>query len=86
MAQSIGYDIEELATRLMGHYGLSCGNCCPCLRCARERSLDLGSGGGFDVFIAGRKVGPAGRAIGVDMTPEMVSKARRTQFTESSRN
>ncbi len=39
--------------------------------------LDLGSGGGFDVFIAGRKVGPTGRAIGVDMTPEMLGKARR---------
>ena len=39
--------------------------------------LDLGSGGGFDVFIAGRKVGPAGRVIGVDMTPEMLGKARR---------
>ena len=38
--------------------------------------LDLGSGGGFDVFIAGRKVGAAGRAIGVDMTPEMLGKAR----------
>ena len=42
-----------------------------------ETGLDLGSGGGFDVFIAARRVGPTGRAIGVDMTPEMVSKARR---------
>src|SRR5581483_4766605 len=39
--------------------------------------LDLGSGGGFDVFIAGRKVGATGRAIGVDMTPDMLAKARR---------
>jgi SAM-dependent methyltransferase len=39
--------------------------------------LDLGSGGGFDVFIAGRKVGVTGRAIGVDMTPDMLAKARR---------
>ena len=39
--------------------------------------LDLGSGGGFDVFIAARKVGRAGRALGVDMTPEMVARARR---------
>jgi ubiquinone/menaquinone biosynthesis C-methylase UbiE len=39
--------------------------------------LDLGAGGGFDVFIAARKVGATGRAIGVDMTPDMVEKARR---------
>jgi len=39
--------------------------------------LDLGSGGGFDVFIAARKVGATGRAIGVDMTPEMLAKARK---------
>jgi ubiquinone/menaquinone biosynthesis C-methylase UbiE len=42
-----------------------------------EVVLDLGSGGGFDVFIASRKVGANGRAIGVDMTPEMIAKARR---------
>ena len=42
-----------------------------------EVVLDLGSGGGFDVFIAGRKVGATGRAIGVDMTPDMLAKARR---------
>jgi SAM-dependent methyltransferase len=59
--------------------GLSCGN--PTASASLkpgEVVLDLGSGGGFDVFIAARKVGPAGRAIGVDMTPEMVSKARRS--------
>jgi arsenite methyltransferase len=39
--------------------------------------LDLGSGGGLDVFIAARKVGPRGRAIGIDVTPEMVDRARR---------
>ena len=39
--------------------------------------LDLGSGGGFDVFIAARKVGPRGKSIGVDMTPEMLSKSRQ---------
>jgi arsenite methyltransferase len=42
-----------------------------------EVVLDLGSGGGFDVFLAGPRVGPAGRAIGVDMTPEMLARARR---------
>jgi SAM-dependent methyltransferase len=58
--------------------GLSCGNpvALASLR-PGEVVLDLGSGGGFDVFIAGRRVGPGGRAIGIDMTPEMLSKARR---------
>jgi SAM-dependent methyltransferase len=58
--------------------GLSCGN--PTALASLkpgEVVLDLGSGGGFDVFIAGRTVGPTGRAIGVDMTPEMLAKARR---------
>jgi SAM-dependent methyltransferase len=58
--------------------GLSCGN--PNALAALlpgEVVVDLGSGGGFDVFIAGRKVGPTGRAIGVDMTPEMLAKARK---------
>ena len=58
--------------------GLSCGN--PVALASLkpgEVVVDLGSGGGFDIFIAGHKVGPTGRAIGIDMTPEMLSKARR---------
>jgi arsenite methyltransferase len=58
--------------------GLSCGN--PTALASLkpgEVVLDLGAGGGFDCFIAGPKVGPAGRAIGVDMTPDMLTKARR---------
>ncbi len=58
--------------------GLSCGN--PAALAALkpgEVVLDLGSGGGFDVFIAGQKVGAKGRAIGVDMTADMLGKARR---------
>ncbi|MBM3132509.1 MAG: arsenite methyltransferase, partial [Chloroflexi bacterium] len=43
-----------------------------------ETVLDLGSGGGFDCFLAAPKVGPDGKVIGVDMTPEMLSKARET--------
>lgn len=57
--------------------GLGCGN--PQATAALtegEVVLDLGSGGGFDCFLAARKVGPTGRVIGVDMTPEMVAKAR----------
>ncbi len=79
LAQAIGYDAAELAELPEGaNMGLSCGN--PVALASLKPGdvvVDLGSGGGFDVFIAGRKVGPGGRAIGVDMTPEMVTKARR---------
>lgn len=78
LAQHIGYSVEELAALPEGaNLGLSCGN--PNALAALkpgEVVLDLGSGAGFDVFIAGRKVGPTGRVIGVDMTPEMIAKAR----------
>jgi ubiquinone/menaquinone biosynthesis C-methylase UbiE len=50
-----------------------------------EVLVDLGSGGGFDVFLAGQRVGAAGRAIGVDMTPEMLAKARRNLITYRER-
>lgn len=79
LAQSVGYDLDELAALPEGaNMGLSCGNpvTLASLR-PGEVVVDLGSGGGFDVFIAGRKVGPTGRAIGVDMTPDMLAKARR---------
>ena len=79
LAQYVGYSEEELAALPDGaNMGLSCGNpnALAGLR-PGEVVLDLGSGGGFDVFIAARKVGPDGRAIGVDMTPEMLAKARK---------
>ena len=79
LAQFVGYSAEELAALPEGaNMGLSCGN--PNALAALkpgEVVLDLGSGGGFDVFIAARNVGPTGRAIGVDMTPEMLAKARK---------
>ena len=79
LARELGYTVEELKALPEGaNMGLSCGN--PAALAALkpgEVVLDLGSGGGFDVFIAGRKVGATGRAIGVDMTPEMLAKARR---------
>jgi AhpD family alkylhydroperoxidase len=79
LAQHIGYSSEELAALPEGaNMGLSCGN--PNALAALQPGevvLDLGSGGGFDLFIAGRKVGPEGRAIGVDMTAEMIAKARK---------
>src|SRR3974390_1672399 len=79
LAKYVGYSAEELAALPEGaNMGLSCGNpnALAALR-PGEVVLDLGSGGGVDVFIAGRKVGAAGRAIGVDMTAEMLAKARR---------
>ena len=79
LADVIGYAAEDLKALPDGaNMGLSCGN--PTALAALkpgEVVLDLGSGGGLDIFIAGRKVGPRGRAIGVDMTPEMLAKARR---------
>jgi AhpD family alkylhydroperoxidase len=79
LARQLGYSIEELKALPDGaNMGLSCGN--PAALAALkpgEVVLDLGSGGGFDIFIAGRKVGATGRAIGVDMTAEMISKAHR---------
>jgi ubiquinone/menaquinone biosynthesis C-methylase UbiE len=78
LVRHIGYTSDDLAVLPDGaNMGLSCGN--PTAIAALkpgETVLDLGAGGGFDVFIAARKVGPTGRAIGVDMTPEMLAKAR----------
>jgi len=83
LARHIGYSAEELAALPDGaNMGLSCGN--PnalALLKPGEVVLDLGSGGGFDVFIAGRKVGATGRAIGVDMTAEMLQRARKNLET-----
>lgn len=78
LARHLGYGSEQLANLPAGaNLGLSCGNpiALASLR-PGEVVLDLGSGGGFDVFIAGRNVGANGRVIGVDMTPEMLAKAR----------
>ncbi len=79
VAKAVGYSEAELATLPEGaNMGLSCGN--PGAIAALKQGevvLDLGSGGGFDVFLAAQRVGAAGRAIGVDMTPEMLGKARR---------
>lgn len=79
IATSVGYRPDELATIPDGaNMGLSCGN--PGAIAALkpgEIVLDLGCGGGFDVFLAGPKVGANGRVIGVDMTAEMLAKSRR---------
>ncbi len=79
LARYVGYTAAELAALPEGaNMGLSCGN--PNALASLQPGevvLDLGSGGGFDVFIAGKKLGPVGRAIGVDMTAEMLAKARK---------
>ncbi|MCE5273099.1 arsenite methyltransferase [bacterium] len=78
IARAIGYSDTELSNLPEGaNLGLSCGNptAIASLR-PGEVVLDLGSGGGFDVFIAASRVGAAGRAIGVDMTAAMLERAR----------
>lgn len=79
LAKRVGYNEAELATLPEGaNMGLSCGN--PTALASLkpgEIVVDLGSGGGFDVFLAGPRVGAKGRVIGVDMTPDMITKARR---------
>lgn len=77
-AQRIGYSEEEVLAAPEGsNLGLGCGNpvALASLR-EGETVLDLGSGAGLDCFLAAREVGPGGRVVGVDMTPEMVEKAR----------
>ncbi len=79
LAQAIGYAEDDLSVVPEGsNMGLSCGNPTALAELSEgEVVVDLGSGGGFDVFIAARRVGARGRAVGVDMTAQMLSKARR---------
>jgi len=75
---ALGYSEDDLGAVPEGaNMGLGCGNpqAIAALKLG-ETVLDLGAGGGFDCFLAAKQVGPSGRVIGVDMTPEMVSKAR----------
>lgn len=79
VASAVGYANDDLSALPEGaNMGLSCGN--PTAIAALQHGevvLDLGSGGGMDCFLAGPRVGATGRVIGVDMTPDMLSKARR---------
>ena len=78
ISKTIGYTEEELGQVPEGaNLGLGCGN--PTALASLEEGevvLDLGSGAGFDCFISARRVGETGKVIGVDMTPEMIEKAR----------
>ncbi len=84
----LGYTPEDLAAVPQGaDLGLGCGNpqAVAALR-PGETVLDLGSGAGFDCFLAAKQVGPSGRVIGVDMTPAMVSKARSNAERVQAKN
>jgi len=85
IAEAFGYSTNELnSIPADANMGLSCGNptATASLK-AGEVVVDLGSGGGLDVFLAAQKVGPTGKAIGIDMTPEMILRARKNA-TESN--
>uniref|UniRef100_A0A7C4LQ31 Arsenite methyltransferase n=1 Tax=Schlesneria paludicola TaxID=360056 RepID=A0A7C4LQ31_9PLAN len=79
VAEAFGYTPEELARiPAEANLGLSCGNPTATARLRPgEVVVDLGCGAGLDVFLAARKVGPTGKVIGIDMTPEMLERARR---------
>src|SRR5689334_2254908 len=88
VAEAFGYSAEELASiPAEANMGLSCGN--PTAFAGLkpgEVVVDLGCGGGLDVLLAAAKVGPTGKAIGVDMTPEMVELARKNAARAGARN
>jgi arsenite methyltransferase len=79
VAEAFGYTADELASiPAEANMGLSCGNPTAIAHLREgETVVDLGSGGGLDVFLAAGKVGSSGRAIGIDMTPEMIELARK---------
>ncbi len=79
LARRSGYTDAELAAVPNGaNLGVGCGAPLAEARLAPgEVVLDLGSGGGFDALLAVKEVGPSGRVIGVDMTPEMLDRARK---------
>jgi len=84
----LGYSDEDLRVGLgEANLGLGCGNPQAVAELKEgEVVLDLGSGAGFDAFLAAMKVGPEGKVIGVDMTPEMVAKARQNAILLQARN
>ena len=79
VAEAFGYSADELsAIPAAANMGLSCGNPTATANLRPgEVVVDLGSGGGLDVFLAAQKVGPTGKAIGIDMTPEMIALSRK---------
>ncbi len=87
VALSIGYSEEELALAGDANLGLGCGNPLALTQIAPGMTvLDLGSGAGFDAFLALSRVGPAGRVIGVDMTDDMLALARQNAEKRGASN
>lgn len=86
--QQLGYSTDDVdAAETAAEMSLGCGN--PTAIAALETGetvLDLGSGGGFDCFLAAEEVGPTGQVIGVDMTPKMVEKARENAAENGATN
>jgi arsenite methyltransferase len=87
-AVRLGYTPEDLSAVPEGaNLGLGCGNpqAIAALR-PGETVIDLGSGAGFDCLLAARQVGPGGRVIGVDMTPDMIARARQNAAKANAAN
>src|SRR5690606_2122647 len=84
----LGYNADQMGAVPEGaDLGLGCGN--PTAIASLEPGqtvLDLGAGGGFDCFIAAHQVGPTGKVIGVDMTPDMVTLARNNARKVNAKN
>lgn len=88
ISKSIGYSSEDMdIVPKDSNLGLGCGNPHLIANISEgETVLDLGSGAGFDCFLASKKVGDKGLVIGVDMTPEMLSEARNNAITNGYKN
>lgn len=88
ISKAIGYSEDEMNAVPEGsNLGLGCGNPTALASIVEgETVLDLGSGAGFDCFLAAKKVGKTGKVIGVDMTPEMVNKARENAKNDNFEN
>jgi len=88
VSRKIGYRKKEMEAVPEGaNLGLGCGNPTALASLRKgETVLDLGSGAGFDAFLSAKRVGPTGKVIGVDMTPEMIARARRNARKDGYRN
>ncbi|KAG1823750.1 S-adenosyl-L-methionine-dependent methyltransferase [Suillus subaureus] len=87
VAEAFGYTVEQLKSiPAESNMGLSCGNPVAVASVKEgETVLDLGSGAGIDVFLAAQKVGPKGQAIGLDMSTDMINRARKNAFKQGYR-